>query len=60
MTEIIGYILIVVGILFNIFGCIGLVRFLDHALDEASEILRRKERRRASAQVDFADARSVR
>jgi multicomponent Na+:H+ antiporter subunit G len=29
MTEIIGYILIVVGILFDIFGCIGLVRFPD-------------------------------
>ena len=29
MTDIIGYILITVGILFNIFGCIGLVRFPD-------------------------------
>ncbi len=29
MTDIIGYILVVVGILFNIFGCIGLVRFPD-------------------------------
>jgi multicomponent Na+:H+ antiporter subunit G len=29
MTELIGYILIGVGILFNIFGCIGLVRFPD-------------------------------
>ncbi len=29
MSDIIGYILIVVGILFNIFGCIGLVRFPD-------------------------------
>ena len=29
MTEIIGYILITVGILFDIFGCIGLVRFPD-------------------------------
>ena len=29
MSEIIGYILITVGILFNIFGCIGLVRFPD-------------------------------
>ncbi len=29
MTEIIGYILIAIGILFNIFGCIGLVRFPD-------------------------------
>lgn len=29
MTEIIGYILIVIGILFDIFGCIGLVRFPD-------------------------------
>ena len=29
MTEIIAYILITVGILFDIFGCIGLVRFPD-------------------------------
>ena len=29
MSDIIGYILIVIGILFNIFGCIGLVRFPD-------------------------------
>jgi len=29
MIDIIGYILITVGILFNIFGCIGLVRFPD-------------------------------
>ena len=29
MTDIIGYILITIGILFNIFGCIGLVRFPD-------------------------------
>jgi len=29
MTDVIGYILIVIGILFNIFGCIGLVRFPD-------------------------------
>jgi multicomponent Na+:H+ antiporter subunit G len=29
MTDIIGYILIITGILFNIFGCIGLVRFPD-------------------------------
>ena len=29
MTEITGYILITIGILFNIFGCIGLVRFPD-------------------------------
>ena len=29
MTDIIGYILIMVGILFDIFGCIGLVRFPD-------------------------------
>ena len=29
MTEIIGYILIAIGILFDIFGCIGLVRFPD-------------------------------
>ncbi len=29
MSDIIGYILIVIGILFDIFGCIGLVRFPD-------------------------------
>jgi len=29
MNEIIGYILVTVGVLFNIFGCIGLVRFPD-------------------------------
>ena len=29
MSEIIGYILAAIGILFNIFGCIGLVRFPD-------------------------------
>jgi len=29
MTDVIGYILITVGILFDIFGCIGLVRFPD-------------------------------
>lgn len=29
MTDIIGYILIITGILFDIFGCIGLVRFPD-------------------------------
>jgi len=29
MSDVIGYILIVVGILFDIFGCIGLVRFPD-------------------------------
>ena len=29
MNEIIGYILVLVGILFNIFGCVGLVRFPD-------------------------------
>ena len=29
MSDIIGYILIIVGVLFNIFGCIGLVRFPD-------------------------------
>ncbi len=29
MSDIIGYILITIGILFNIFGCIGLVRFPD-------------------------------
>jgi len=29
MTDIIGYALIIIGILFDIFGCIGLVRFPD-------------------------------
>lgn len=29
MIDVIGYILIAVGILFDIFGCIGLVRFPD-------------------------------
>jgi len=29
MSDLIGYILIIIGILFNIFGCIGLVRFPD-------------------------------
>ena len=29
MTDLIGYILIIIGILFDIFGCIGLVRFPD-------------------------------
>ena len=29
MTDIIGYILIIIGVLFDIFGCIGLVRFPD-------------------------------
>ena len=29
MSEIIGYILITIGIFFNLFGCIGLVRFPD-------------------------------
>jgi multicomponent Na+:H+ antiporter subunit G len=29
MTDIIGYILIIIGILFNVFGCVGLVRFPD-------------------------------
>jgi multicomponent Na+:H+ antiporter subunit G len=29
MSDIIGYILISIGILFNLFGCIGLVRFPD-------------------------------
>jgi multicomponent Na+:H+ antiporter subunit G len=29
MTEIIGYILMTVGILFDVFGCVGLVRFPD-------------------------------
>ena len=29
MIDIAGYILIVIGVLFDIFGCIGLVRFPD-------------------------------
>jgi multicomponent Na+:H+ antiporter subunit G len=29
MSDVIGYTLIVIGILFDIFGCIGLVRFPD-------------------------------
>lgn len=29
MSDIIGYLMIAVGILFNIFGCVGLVRFPD-------------------------------
>jgi len=29
MIDVVGYILIFIGILFNIFGCIGLVRFPD-------------------------------
>lgn len=29
MSETIGYMLIVLGILFNLFGCVGLVRFPD-------------------------------
>ena len=29
MTDIIGYIMMVIGIMFDIFGCIGLVRFPD-------------------------------
>ena len=29
MSDVIGYILITVGVLFDIFGCIGLVRFPD-------------------------------
>lgn len=29
MIDVIGYIMIVIGILFSIFGCIGLVRFPD-------------------------------
>ena len=29
MSDIIGYILIIIGILFDIFGCIGLIRFPD-------------------------------
>ena len=29
MTDIMGYILIIIGVLFDIFGCIGLVRFPD-------------------------------
>ena len=29
MSDVVGYILVVIGILFNVFGCIGLVRFPD-------------------------------
>jgi multicomponent Na+:H+ antiporter subunit G len=29
MTDIAGYILIIIGVLFDVFGCIGLVRFPD-------------------------------
>ena len=29
MSDIIGHILIIIGILFDIFGCIGLIRFPD-------------------------------
>jgi multicomponent Na+:H+ antiporter subunit G len=29
MSDVIGYFLIVLGILFNLFGCVGLVRFPD-------------------------------
>jgi multicomponent Na+:H+ antiporter subunit G len=29
MSDIIGYILIIIGVLFDVFGCIGLVRFPD-------------------------------
>jgi multicomponent Na+:H+ antiporter subunit G len=29
MSEVIGYILIALGLLFNVFGCVGLVRFPD-------------------------------
>jgi multicomponent Na+:H+ antiporter subunit G len=29
MTDITGYLLIIIGILFDVFGCIGLVRFPD-------------------------------
>ncbi|MBN1456853.1 MAG: Na+/H+ antiporter subunit G [Sedimentisphaerales bacterium] len=29
MSDIIGYILITIGVLFDIFGCVGLVRFPD-------------------------------
>ncbi len=29
MSEVIGYILITIGVLFDLFGCIGLVRFPD-------------------------------
>jgi len=29
MSDVIGYILIALGILFNLFGCVGLVRFPD-------------------------------
>ena len=29
MSEVIGYTLVALGILFNVFGCVGLVRFPD-------------------------------
>jgi multicomponent Na+:H+ antiporter subunit G len=29
MSDVIGYILIALGLLFNLFGCVGLVRFPD-------------------------------
>ncbi len=29
MTDITGYILVIIGILFDVFGCIGLIRFPD-------------------------------
>ena len=29
MSDVIGYILIVIGVLFNVFGAVGLVRFPD-------------------------------
>ena len=29
MSDVIGYILVTIGVLFDIFGCIGLVRFPD-------------------------------
>jgi multicomponent Na+:H+ antiporter subunit G len=29
MSDVIGYLLIALGVLFNLFGCIGLVRFPD-------------------------------
>jgi multicomponent Na+:H+ antiporter subunit G len=29
MSDVIGYVLVTLGILFNIFGCVGLVRFPD-------------------------------
>ncbi len=29
MSDVMGYILIAIGVLFNVFGCIGLVRFPD-------------------------------